>query len=364
MRRFLLILLLLQSCSVIYKVDQDKIQKFRFQVASELRKRLSLGLPLRPDGYCYAIDLAEIMQAGVESDDSLLFIRAYEILKRNYIVRDSWIDSAVLWRYKPGAGIDASGTAETIHCAYAIFLAYKKWGIEEYKRVSYSLAKAYLKHGFMIDSDRFLVKNYFNYQTRTLSENTWMINQRPDFLMLIGMENNDKDMLEKSRLMYNAVIKAYVKNGFFYSLYDIGIKTVVPTSSGYYSPDGFSPLISSIDIGISIFQFNKEPSKQILEFIYNNFGKWSEYYVLSNGKFTPSNFSNSFSLVVSSKIVDIYFLLKKPIKYRTLVLYIAGDILPDKVEAMLKAGPEKIDSFYFELAITLRTLNRLMGDEV
>jgi hypothetical protein len=360
----LIFLLLFQSCTVIYRVDYDEIKALELKIKDELRKRIEVGFPTRPDGFCYAIDLAEIMSAAVETEDSLLFARAYEILKKHYIIRDSWIDSTILWRYNPGGTIDASGTAETIHCAYSIFLAYKKWKNEEYKRVSYSLAKAYIKHGFMLDSNRFLVKNYFNYQTRTLSENTWMINQRPDVLKMIGEENGDLDMINKANMMYNAIIRAYVKDGFFHSLYDIGVRTVIPTSLGYYSPDGIFPLISSIDIGISIFQFNEKPSKQILEFIYSNFGKWSDYYTLSNGEFIASNHFSGFALVTFSKIVDIYFLLKKPPRYRTLVQYIVGDILPEKINSMLNSGPEKIDSFYFELAITLRTLNRLEGDEI
>ncbi|MEN3039621.1 MAG: hypothetical protein ABDI07_10830 [Candidatus Kryptonium sp.] len=354
----LIILLILQSCSAIYRVDIDKLRELKVKLNSELKKQIDLGLPFRPDGFCYAIDLAEIMHTSVEINDSIIFGRVYEILKRNYIIRDSWIDSSILWRYKPGSDIDASGTAETIHCAYAIFLAYKKWKVEEYRRVSYSLAKAYLKHGYMIDSNKFLVKNYFNYQTRTLSENTWIINQRPDFLMAIGIENNDAEMIEKARSMYNAVIQSYVKNGFFHSIYDIGVKTVIPSSNGYYSPNGVFPIISSIDIGISIFQFNIKPSQQILKFIYDNFGKWSDYYVLINEDFKSLG-TGDFALVVYSKLIELYFLLEKPSRYQMLIRYIVGDVFPEKIESMLKLGPQKISSFYFELAIALRTLQKL-----
>ncbi|MEN3039631.1 MAG: hypothetical protein ABDI07_10905, partial [Candidatus Kryptonium sp.] len=36
------------------------------------------------------------MHTAVEINDSIIFGRAYEILKRNYIIRDSWIDSSIL----------------------------------------------------------------------------------------------------------------------------------------------------------------------------------------------------------------------------------------------------------------------------
>ncbi|MCS7229325.1 MAG: hypothetical protein RMJ81_08750 [Candidatus Kryptonium sp.] len=359
----LIILLALQSCSTIYRVDIDKIRELKVRATGELKKLIEQGLPFRPDGFCYSIDLAEIMHMAVEIDDSIIFRRAYEIIKRNYIIRDSWIDSSILWRYKPGSEIEASGTAETIHCAYAIFLAYKKWKVKEYKQVSYSLAKAYFKHGYMIDSNKFLVKNYFNYQTRALSENTWIINQRPDFLMAIGIENNDAQMIEKAHFMYNAVMQSYVKNGFFHSIYDIGIRTVIPSSNGYYSPNGIFPLISSIDIGISIFQFNSKPSQQIFKFIHDNFGEWSDYYVLVNGDFKGLG-SGDFALSIHSKLIDLYFLLGKPSRYKMLIQYIVGDVLPEKIETILKLGPQKVSSFYFELAVALRTLQKLSEDAI
>jgi hypothetical protein len=182
--------LFILSCSgLIYRVDPGRIEKYENKILQIFHRNLSNGLPSRPDGFCYAIDLAEIMQSAVEIGDSILFSKAYEAIKKHYIIRDTWIDSAIVWRYKNDSEIDASGTAETIHCAFAIYLAYKKWGVEEYKKLSYSLAKAYIKHGYAPEPGKFLVKNYFNYGTRTLSENTYLINQRPDFLYLIGKEN-------------------------------------------------------------------------------------------------------------------------------------------------------------------------------
>jgi len=361
MKKILLFLLLLfYSCSpVIYRVNHSRLRELETKAIDEIKRRLSLGLPSRPNGFCYAIDLAEIMQTGAEIGDSSMFRSAYEILKKHYIIRDSWIDSSILWRYKPEVEPDASGTAETIHCAHAIFLAYKKWKKEEYKRVSYSLAKAYLKHGYMIDSNRFIVKNYFNYQTRTLSENTYLINQRPDYLYEIGLENNDSEMLNKAKLMYNAIIGGYVGNGFFYSIYDVGVLTVDPASSGYFSPNSVFPLISSVDIATSIKGFNDKPAWEILKFFENNFGRWSDFYVYNKGSFSEQGKDNSVSLVVSSAMIDLYFALGKPKAYRNLIVYLS-QILADKVNVFLTSlSPENLDSYYFELARAIRTMRRI-----
>lgn len=347
------------SCSgLIYRVDPEKIGKYENKIQGTFHEKLLNGLPSRTDGFCYAIDLAEIMQSAVEIGDSILFSKAYEAIKKHYIIRDTWIDSAIVWRYKKDSEIDASGTAETIHCAFAIYLAYKKWGVEEYKKVSYSLAKAYIKHGYMPEPDKFLVKNYFNYGTRTLSENTYLINQRPDFLYLIGKENKDDDMIEKSRMMYNAIIGGYVKNGFFNSLYDIGVKTIIPSSNGYYSPNGIFPLISSIDISLSIIEFNPKPAREILDFFYENFGRWSDFYILMDGKFKSQTKSNFVSVAVYSKIIELFLKLGKPKKYNDMIKYILNDLLPEKIDNIINLTEKNSDSFYFDLAIALRTLHK------
>ncbi len=357
---FLLLIMVLYSCSpVIYRVNYSRLKELEVKAVNEVKRRLSLGLPSRLNGFSYAIDLAEIMQTGAEIGDSTMFNTAYEILKKHYIIRDSWIDSSILWRYKPGVEPDASGTAETIHCAHAIFLAYKKWKKEEYKRASYSLAKAYLKHGYMIDSNRFIVKNYFNYQTRTLSENTYLINQRPDFLYEIGFENNDSEMLNKAKLMYNAIIGGYVSNGFFYSIYDPGILTIDPASSGYFSPNSIFPLISSIDIAISIKGFNEKPAREILKFFEDNFGDWNDYYIYNSGGFIGQEKTNSVSLVVASAMIDLYFALGKPKTYKNLIVYLS-QVLADKVSVFLSdLSPENLDSYYFELARAIRTMRKI-----
>ncbi len=357
---FIILAFALLGCGVVYRVDSKKLKSLQSRILTKFHEDLNNGLPVRLDGFCYAIDLAEIMRSSVEVGDSALFSKAYNILKKYYIVHDSWIDSAVVWRYKPGFDIDASGTAETIYCAYAIFLAYKKWKVDEYKKVSYSLARAYLKHGFMVDGERFLVKNYFNYKTRTLSENTYLINQRPDFLFLIGRENGDSDMVAKVKLMYNGIIAGYVKNGFFYPLYDVGVKTIIPGSSGYHSPDAVFPLLSSIDIALSIFEFNQRPANEILKFFEQNFGKWEDHYVLNDGKFKPISNRNSTSLAIYSQIIEIFMLLGKPKKYKDLVRYIVGDLFDEKINEFFKLTPKSLDSFYFELAIALRTLHKVI----
>ena len=350
--------LFILSCSgLIYRVDPGRIEKYENKILQIFHRNLSNGLPSRPDGFRYAIDLAEIMQSAVEIGDSILFSKAYEAIKKHYIIRDTWIDSAIAWRYKNDSEIDTSGTAETIHCAFAIYLAYKKWGVEEYKKLSYSLAKAYIKHGYAPEPGKFLVKNYFNYGTRTLSENTYLINQRPDFLYLIGKENNDNDMIEKSKMMYNAIISGYVKNGFFHSLYDIGVKTIIPGSDGYYSPNGVFPLISSIDISLSIIEFNPKPAREILDFFHENFGRWSDFYTLNNDKFRAQ--TNYASAAVYSKIIEVYLKLGKSAKYKDMIKYIVGDLLPEKIDGIINLTERNLDSFYFELAITLRTLHKV-----
>jgi hypothetical protein len=174
---------------------------------------------------------------------------------------------------------------------------------------------------------------------------------------LIGKENNDNDMIEKSKMMYNAIITGYVKNGFFHSLYDIGVKTIIPGSDGYYSPNGVFPLISSIDISLSIIEFNPKPAREILDFFHENFGRWSDFYTLNNDKFRAQ--TNYASAAVYSKIIEVYLKLGKSAKYKDMIKYIVGDLLPEKIDGIINLTERNLDSFYFELAITLRTLHKV-----
>ena len=284
-----------------------------------------------------------------------------KILKKHYIVRDSWIDSAVLWRYKPGSEIDASGTAETIHCAYAIFMAYKRWKNEEYKQVSYSLAKAYVKHGFMLDSNRFLVKNYFNYQTRTLSENTWMINQRPDVLKMIGEENNDLDMVNKANMMYNAIVRAYVKNGFFREMYDPGIVTMFGFSDNYFSPNGMYKVLSGLDIGKSIYVFNRKPLNEMIKWLQSERNDWSTVYRLEpGGKFVSHSHNGQIfylSLVEVSTILEAVNELGIKVD-RGFYVFLINEWFVPKCRAMIYQN-----SPYFSLSRAVRAIKEIVDEK-
>jgi len=234
-----------------------------------LLDKIQTTRPARADGYVYAIDLAYIMRVGALLDNQRLFERAYTLVQDHLLqinVNDPRARYTVRWRYHPERPRDASGAKETGMVADALWTAFEQWGHPHHRSIAIKVLNAYLDHGYWETDRRFLVKNYYNYGTKTLSENTWLINQLPHTVRKIGCATRDSALLRTARGMSRFVRAGALQEGFSYEMYDPGIGTVIENASGYYSPNGILKLQSSLQIARTRLPFTTRPAQALLRF--------------------------------------------------------------------------------------------------
>ncbi|MGH2599143.1 MAG: hypothetical protein ACRDJ9_07125, partial [Dehalococcoidia bacterium] len=116
-------------------------------VLTEMRSRN--GLPVRPDGWAYAIDLGNLMSYAARRGSIELFRMLSDRVVNDYLVTQSDDANAlytVAWRHRPDKKNEASGTTETLRMAEAYWTAGERWDNEYYRRLAYLMARAYIRH--------------------------------------------------------------------------------------------------------------------------------------------------------------------------------------------------------------------------
>ncbi|WP_233993542.1 hypothetical protein [Salinibacter altiplanensis] len=346
-------------------------------LASSYERRLTdslkEGLPFRDDGFAYAVDLGNTMRAAVALGNRRLFDRAWGMIREQFLQVDTDDPRAkhtVLWRYKPGVSPDASGSKETGLLADALWEAHKRWESPEHHEMATQVLGAYLEHGYWETDRRFIVKNYYNYGTQTLSESTWVLNQMPHTIRKIACGTGDPSLLRHARGMARFTEAAYLKDGFSQEMYDRGIQTVFEDSDGYYSPNGRLKLQSSLEIARALFPFNGAPAREIVGFLRERYPDvYSHYYYNPRSeKISPLGEAprqtyalseRALTLLLATRFRDSLgeqFLLEE----HFLRDFAAREIIP-KLKKRKGEASSTSGTFYFDIPLVLEAIQRYLG---
>jgi len=217
------------------------------------------GLPIRPDGWAYAIDLGNLMVYAANLGDIALFRQLSTIVERDYLVTNSDDPNAlytVAWRHRPDRPNEASGTTETLRMVEAYWTAGERWDNDYYRRLAYLMAKAYARHQ---SSDQFgqgwFIRNYYNYGTKEYAANSYVVDYSPDVLRRAAERFGDQDLLATAKASSAFVTAAQLPSGLFHEMYQPEISTLYANIT-YFSPNGVVQLIDSIEATLGISQLS------------------------------------------------------------------------------------------------------------
>jgi len=338
---------------------EDLASSYERRLTNSLRK----GLPFRDDGFAYAVDLGNTMRAAVAVGNRPLFDRAYGMIREYFLqtdTEDSRAEHTVLWRYKPGASPDASGSKETGLLADALWEAHERWGNPEYREMATRVLGAYLEHGYWETDRRFIIKNYYNYGTQTLSESTWILNQMPHTVRKIACGTGDTSLLRHARGMARFTEAAYLKKGFSQEMYDRGIQTVFEGSDGYYSPNGRLKLQSSLEIARALLPFSAAPAREMVDFLVERTPDvYSHYYHNPrSGKISPLSEASGQAYALSERALTLLLAteFRDSLGEQFLRDFVARDIMPE----LKKREGETFSTFYFEIPLVLEAVQRYL----
>lgn len=222
-------------------------------IQQEMQKRG--GLPTRPDGWAYAVDVGNLMVYASERGKIDLFEQMSALVKKYYLVADSNDANAlytVAWRARTDRPKEASGTTETLRMVEAYWNAGERWNNDYYRRMAYAMARGYAKHQF---SDQYgedwFIRNYYNYETKEYATNTFLVDYAPDVLRRVADGMHDKDLRAVADKSADFVEKAQVNFGFFHEMYQPEISTLYANVK-YFSPNGIIQIIDSHEAALGI----------------------------------------------------------------------------------------------------------------
>ncbi|MFO8098161.1 MAG: hypothetical protein R6T83_00905 [Salinibacter sp.] len=352
----------------------DELETLTSSYEARLTSDLDDGLPVRDDGFAYAVDLGNTMRAAVALGNRPLFDRAYSMIQEHFLradAEDPRAQHTVLWRYNPDTPPDASGAKETGLLADALWEAYERWKNPEHREMATTVLDAYLRHGYWepnppspdqrANGQRFIVKNYYNYGTRTLSESTWVLNQMPHTVRKIACGTQDPSLLRQARAMARFTEEAYLKEGFSREMYDKGIETVFQHADGYYSPNGLLKLQSSLEIAEALLPFNKVPAREMIEFFSERSPNvYSSYYYNPRSEaITPLAETSEQTYALSERALMLLLAtrFRDSLGEAFLHDFVGQEIVP----VLEERKGQTFSTFYFEIPLVLTAAQRYLG---
>jgi len=347
--------------------DKETVSEELEQLASSYEARLvdglADGLPFRDDGFAYAVDLGNTMSAAVALGNRPLFDRAYGMIREHFLRADAEDPRArhtVLWRYKPDTSPDASGSKETGLLADALWEAYERWSNPEHRRMATKVLDAYLRHGYWETDRRFVVKNYYNYGTQTLSENTWILNQMPHTVRKIACGTQDAALFRQASAMARFAEGAYLKKGFSREMYDKGIETVFGGADGYYSPDGLLKLQSSLEIAKALLPFTSAPAREVVGFVRASYPDVSSayYYNPRSEAIAPlaETSEQTYGLSEKALVLLLATRVRDSLGETFLQDFVGREIVPE----LKRLWDESSSPFYFDVPLMLEAAQRYL----
>lgn len=345
------------------KSHTERLRDLASSYEHRLTEGLEKGIPFRKDGFAYAIDLGNTMRAAVTLGNRPLFNRAYGMIREHFLrtnTKDPQARHTVLWRYKPNAAPDASGSKETGVLADALWEAYQRWGNPKHRRMAQEVLDAYLSHGYWETDQRFIVKNYYNYGTQALSESTWVLNQMPHAVRKIACGTRDSSLLQHAGAMARFVEEAYLKKGFSREMYDRGIETVFEGGDGYYSPNGLIKLQSSLEIARSVLPFNPTSAREIVKFVGERSPDvYSSYYYNPRSEaIAPLSETPERTYALSERALTL--LLAARFRDSLKEGFLRGFVIQELMPVLEERKGETIGPFYFEVPLVLEAIEHYL----
>ena len=251
----------------------DEIRALRDHVRGLVRGWVAGKRLTRPDGFVYAVDVAQLLACMVDARDA----EGYSALRGQalaHLVVDEPSDPLtrgfVLWRYKPGdtgATKDASGTTEALRTAEALWHGAGAFDRPQDREFALLILRGYARHA-AVDKDVWLVRNYFGFGTRSFATNSFLVDYDPDFVSLVAAETKDAELQQLADKSYAVVRGAVTPAGLLYDLIQPELKTMYPLLESVvtFSPNDVVQLSNAATVALTVTRGAPEVAAKVLKF--------------------------------------------------------------------------------------------------
>lgn len=254
----------------------SKVRDLRDEVRRRVRGWVDAGRLARPDGFVYAVDVAQLMACFVEADHRSHYEKLRDHALYHLIVddpSDAFTRGFVLWRHKPvatgGASAvrDASGTTEALRLAKALWHGASRFGLPGDREAALTVLRGYARHATE-DQGVWMVRNYFGFGTRSFASNSFLVDYDADFVRAVADETGDAPLADLSSRSYAAVRGAVTAAGLLYDLIQPELKTMYPLLPGVvtFSPNDVVQLSNATTVAATVARGAPDVARRVLDF--------------------------------------------------------------------------------------------------
>ncbi len=228
----------------------------------------------RADGQAYAVDLAQLAIYAALAGDRELYDPLRAVLLEKIVVPPQGIDGDLeardmaAWGFRRGLPLDASGTTETLRVAEALWLGGRAFADHRGDRdLVKRLAEAYVRHE---GSDRgvWMIRNYYNFDTRAYSTNSFLIDYDPDFVATLAEAFEDEKLAEVAARSAALMDLASTPAGLLHQMIRPEVATIqpMPDSPGIYSVNGIEQMSNVLASAERCVETNPRVARRVLAF--------------------------------------------------------------------------------------------------
>jgi hypothetical protein len=258
------------------------VTKLRDHVRTLARGWVDAGRLVRPDGFVYAVDVAQLMACFADAGDAEGYARLRDDALKHLVVddrSDPYTRGFVLWRYNPGAAEakrDASGTTEGLRTARALWLGARRFDRPADRGLARTILDGYSRHQG-VEHGVWMIRNYFGFGTRSFATNSFLVDYDPDFVADVARETGEAELKALADKSYAAVRGALTPAGLLYDLIQPELKTMYPLLESVvtFSPNDVVQLSNATTVANTVAGGAPDVAGRVLKFATDRLGAGS-----------------------------------------------------------------------------------------
>jgi hypothetical protein len=240
----------------------------RAAIEARLLPLIDRGALVRADGYLYAIDVGLLAKVTARTRDRTRYLHLIDLARRELVVeRPAGLPApAVAWRRQGGSSTppDASGTTEALVLAEALFMGADAFDRPGDAALALALLDGYVAHA-AIDNGRWLVRNYYNFETRTFATNSYLVDHGPDLLRQAHARRPDRKVFATVAARSLALLReAQRPNGLIDAVLQPELRTLF--SFDVFSPNDVIELEQTALVAAAAAHMAPDVGRRVLDF--------------------------------------------------------------------------------------------------
>ena len=235
---------------------------------------------VRPDGYMWAYDSAQLLRFAAVDADLTRYLELRDAILKRFVLADIADAEArydVVWRVRDGAAPDASGTTEALALADALLVGATAFKRPEDRVLAREITDAYMRHA-TTERGVWFIRNYYNFATHAYANNSFLVDYLPDVLSDAG----DSDGANRSNALLD---RAMAPSGLFYELVQPEIETAFPGAGlAFFSPNAISSITNACNLAVYAVRGRPALAKRVLAFGVARANNLKRFYDVRTGQ--------------------------------------------------------------------------------